>query len=98
MLYFLSSPLAYSPPEPADVDAQWRSWQLQHRKNYASEADIAARRLTWLESRELVEEQNARPDSWTAELNEFADLTWPEFQAKRLMVRGGPPSFTTVST
>mmetsp|Transcript_3277 Transcript_3277/g.9745 ORF Transcript_3277/g.9745 Transcript_3277/m.9745 type:complete len:331 (+) Transcript_3277:3-995(+) len=85
MLYFLFSPLAYSPPEPADVDAQWRSWQLQHRKNYASEADIAARRLTWLESRELVEEQNARPDSWTAELNEFADLTWPEFQAKRLM-------------
>ena len=71
-----SSPVAA--PTAAD---EWQSWTLSYSKTYSTDAERAMRYKNWLDSREFVVAHNARDDtSWSAKLNEFADLSWDEFR------------------
>ena len=77
----VSSPVAA--PTAAD---EWQSWTLSYSKTYSTDAERAMRYKNWLDSREFVVAHNARDDtSWSAKLNEFADLSWDEFREGHLM-------------
>ena len=56
----------------------------KYGKSYTDD-EVAARRTNWEQAKVEIAAHNARGSSWTAGLNEFADLSWDEFQHRQLM-------------
>ncbi|KAG9268369.1 cathepsin L1-like [Astyanax mexicanus] len=65
-------------------DQEFESWKQEHGKSYSSEEEESQRKMSWLTSRNLVLEHNKLADqgleSYTLEMNEFADMEDQEFQ------------------
>ncbi|XP_007239312.3 procathepsin L [Astyanax mexicanus] len=68
----------------SEEDQEFESWKQEHGKSYSSEEEESHRKMSWLTSRKLVLEHNKLADqgleSYTLEMNEFADMEDQEFQ------------------
>ncbi len=59
-------------------------YAVKYGKTYA-DGEVAARRTNWEMAKAEIAAHNARGASWAAGLNEYADLSWDEFQQRLLM-------------
>ncbi len=66
-------------------------WKVRFGRHYSSTEEEARRQSIWIDNSKLVDSTNHGNDTWTAELNAFADMTPKEFQEKVLM-RPAPAS------
>ncbi|XP_049320221.1 procathepsin L-like [Astyanax mexicanus] len=68
----------------SEEDKEFESWKQEHGKSYGSEEEESQRKMSWLTSRKLVLEHNKLAEqgleSYTLEMNEFADMEDQEFQ------------------
>ena len=56
----------------------------KYGKSYTDD-EVDVRRTNWEMAKAEIAAHNARVSSWTAGLNEFADMSWEEFQQRQLM-------------
>ena len=59
-------------------------YMQQYSKSYGA-AEREEREANWKQAVAEVQAHNAKGLSWTAGLNEYADLSWTEFQQRMLM-------------
>lgn len=68
---------------------EFQKWKMTNLKNYSSEAEDTARFQVWRDNFEFVKEHNLRylsgEESYTVEMNKFADMTEQEFANKMNM-------------
>ena len=65
---------------PANVEFAFQKWMTEHKKSYATPAELNYRRTSFLANFLNVERVNSDPTStWKAGLNLFSDLTHEEF-------------------
>jgi hypothetical protein len=70
----------------ANSEAAFRHWLSLNERQYAADPGVFAEKLAVFQANALhVHEHNSNPEaSFSLRLNEFADLTFEEFQATRL--------------
>jgi cathepsin H len=69
------------PEDAAGMRALFNAWRRARGKNYATALEAELRADVFSANARLVATHNARDDvSFTMELNDFADLSWDEFQ------------------
>ena len=57
----------------------------RYQKHYENDAVFSMRYRIFHDNLQKIHELNSRPGmTWTAGINEFTDLTWSEFQRKKL--------------
>lgn len=69
---------------PPHVIASFQTWSAKHGRNYASPAEKIYRLAVFYKNYKTVSAHNSSNDSWTMELNHFADMTEEEFRSKML--------------
>lgn len=70
-----------------DAKMQFAAWMKEHNKEYAAE-DVAKRFEIFHANMVRINEHNKGDHSWTQGVNEFADLTTDEFNARYLGYQG----------
>ena len=66
----------------------YEAYKAHYGKFYSDPAENATRAEIYAQNLVLINEQNRRPNSWTAGINEFTDWTNAEFRAKRTGTKG----------
>jgi xylem cysteine proteinase len=74
--------------EPQSLDQQFQSFQEQYHKVYASPEIAEYRKKIFAENLAMIRKRNAEHHSYQLGINEYADLTWEEFSATRLLKPG----------
>jgi len=72
---------------PAGTEPSWEEWKGAFNKVYASADEEAARARVYAENVRLIEYHNSLNLSWTLGVNEFADMSREEFNAKYLSTK-----------
>lgn len=72
---------------PPHVIASFQTWSGNYGKNYASPAEKIYRLAVFYKTYKKVQAHNKSNESWTMELNQFADMTDSEFRTKMLGFR-----------
>jgi hypothetical protein len=80
--------------------ATFDEWRAEHKKEYASEAEVRTRSAAFANNRAFVEAHNSSTSTYTVGLTQFADLTVEEFRSLYL---GGssfsaPPASSSLSS
>eukprot|EP00636_Phaeomonas_parva_P015293 CAMPEP_0118881596 /NCGR_PEP_ID=MMETSP1163-20130328/21020_1 /TAXON_ID=124430 /ORGANISM="Phaeomonas parva, Strain CCMP2877" /LENGTH=353 /DNA_ID=CAMNT_0006818413 /DNA_START=170 /DNA_END=1231 /DNA_ORIENTATION=+ len=80
--YGLSFELTEALPTREAALPVFDAWRAHHGKKYLTAAHEARALDNFIETSHQVAAQNTKPDrTWTAGLNKFADMSWPEFKS-----------------
>jgi C1A family cysteine protease len=72
-----------------DLTQLWSAWKVQYGRNYATSQEDANRMAIFTQNYYKVQAHNAKGDTFTMALNQFADLTGDEFKATYASCAGG---------
>ena len=82
VLFAISAPAVF-----AAIEDDFQAWGLEHKKTYHGKEAYTYRLGVYARNAAFVEKHNEKGESWEVALNEFADLTYEEFEASYLTDR-----------